>query len=134
MQSKSNNKIWIVVTVILGAVLVLVIGYFISKARTVGPPSGDNPRNPPATGAVSVQSFSLEPDRIQAGECTTLSWNITNAETVTLSRDGEPIYNALLVDSYKDCLDQAGVFRYRIDASNSDGRFYNWSELQVIVE
>jgi hypothetical protein len=28
----------------------------------------------------------------------------------------------------------AGIFRYRLDASNSDGQFFNWSELQVIVE
>ena len=95
---------------------------------------GDNPRNPPASGEVTVQSFSLEPDRIKASECTTLSWQITNAELVTLSRDGEPIYNALMVDQYKDCLDQNGVYRYRLDASNSDGQFYNWSELQLIVE
>lgn len=134
MQSKSNNKIWIVLAAILGAILVLAIGYFIGKVRMGATSPGDNPRNPPATGVVTVQSFTLEPGRIQTGECTILSWNIANAEVVTLSRDGEPIYNALMVDSYQDCPDQAGVFRYRIDASNSNGQFYNWSELQVIVE
>ena len=137
MESKSNHKMWIALAAIFGAILILVIGYFIGQAlkgNNGGGPAGDKPRNPPASGAVTVQSFSLEPDRIKAGECTTLSWQITNAELVTLSRDGEPIYNALMVDQYKDCLDQTGVYRFRLDASNSDGQFYNWSELQVIVE
>lgn len=92
------------------------------------------PANPPATGPVTIETFTLAPDRIPAGECTTLSWEITNADVVTLSRDGTVIYNAKAVDSYQDCFDQAGVFRYRLDASNSDGQFFNWSELQVIVQ
>lgn len=97
-------------------------------------PGGDQPRNPPATEAVAIQTFNFEPGRIQAGECTNLSWTVTYAEIVMLSRDGEVIYNALLTDSYKDCFYQAGVYGYRLDASNSDGQFFGWSELQVIVE
>ena len=97
-------------------------------------PGGDQGRNPPATGAVAIQTFSLEPGRIPVGECTTLSWTVSNAEIVTLSRDGDVIYNALMDDRTQDCLDQAGIYRYRLDASNNDGQFFNWSELQVIVE
>ena len=137
MQSKSNNKIWIAVAFVLGAILVLVVGYWLGKTLTTGNPTDSNtdePRNPPASGAVTIQSFTLEPGRIQAGECTNLPWEIANAEIVTLSRDGEVIYNALMVDRYQDCLDQSGIYRYRLDASNSDGQFFNWSELQVIVE
>jgi hypothetical protein len=137
-STKSNNRTLIVIIVILGAIIVVVGGYLIFTS--LGPSDdapatgGDEPRNPPATGAVTIQSFSLEPERITVGECVNLTWVVTNAETVTLSRDGSVIYNALMEDSYRDCLDQTGVFRYRVDASNSDGQFYNWSELQVIVE
>jgi hypothetical protein len=146
MQSPSNRKIWVIVAVIFGIAMVLVIGYFLGKTFGAVDPSGDvpadipgdvvddSPRNPPTTGAVAIQTFTLEPGRIQAGECTVLSWTVTNAEIVTLSRDGEAIYNALMADSYQDCLDQPGIYRYRLDASNSDGQFFGWSELQVIVE
>ena len=140
MQSKSNQKVWLILGIILGAILILVIGFLIGRTFISGDaidsldPGGDEPRNPPTTGAVAIQAFSLEPGRIQADECTTLSWTVTNAEIVTLSRDGEVIYNALMVDNYRDCLGQAGIFRYRLDASNSDGQFFGWSELQVIVE
>ena len=140
MQSKSNQKGYIILGIVLGAILVLVIGFLIGRAFVAGDsrdsldPSADGPRNPPASGAIAIQAFSLEPGRIQTGECTNLSWTVTNAEIVTLSRDGEVIYNALMVDSYQDCLDQAGIFRYRLDASNSEGQFFGWSELQVIVE
>ena len=138
MQSKSKQKTWIIVALIFVAILVLVIGYFVGQTVFTGDSTvdsiGDEPRNPPASGAVAIQTFTLEPGRIQAGECTTLSWTVTNAESVTLSRDGELIYNALMVDGYRDCLDQSGIFRYRLDASNSNGQFFNWSELQVIVE
>ena len=137
MQPRSNKAIWILVGVAVGALLVLVAGYLISTlfaAEDSGGVIGDDPRNPPATGAVAIQSFTLEPGRIRAGDCTTLTWVVTNAERVALSRDGEVIYNALMEDSYQDCLKQAGIYRYRVDASNSDGKFYNWSELQVIVE
>ena len=138
MQTKSKNRIWSIIVIILGAILILVIGFLIGQTLlnpdSNGAPSSDEPRNPPASGAVAIQSFTLEPGRIQAGECTSLTWNISNAEIVTLSRDGDVIYNALMIDRYQDCLDQVGIFRYRLDASNSDGQFYNWSELQVIVE
>ena len=140
MQPKSNKKIWIITGFVLGAILVLVIGFLASRIFVAGDPAdhldpiGDEPRNSPTTGAVAIQAFTLEPGRIQAGECTNLSWAVINAEMVTLSRDGEVIYNALMVDSYQDCLGQAGIFRYRLDASNSNGQFFGWSELQVIVE
>lgn len=139
MPSKSK-KVWIILGAIMGAILILVIGFLIGRAFVAGnatdslAPGDDEPRNPPTTGVVAIQAFSLEPGRIQAGECTTLSWTVTNAEIVTLSRDGEVIYNAMMVDSYQDCLGQAGIFRYRLDASNSDGQFFGFSELQVIVE
>ena len=138
MQSKSNKKTWGIFVVICAAILILVIGFLIGQTfvsqDSKDAPTSDEPRNPPASGAVAIQSFTLEPGRIQAGQCTSLTWNVSNAEIVTLSRDGEVIYNALMIDSYQDCLDQAGIFRYRIDASNSDGQFFGWSELQVIVE
>ena len=138
MQSKSKKKTWVIFGVIFGAILILVIGFLMGRTSinqdSDGAPAGNEPRNPPASGAVAIQSFTLVPGRVQAGECITLAWKVTNAEFVTLSRDGEVIYNALMVDGYQDCFDQSGIFRYRLDASNSDGRFFNWSELQVIVE
>ena len=149
MQSKSNQKIWIIIGVIFGIILILGVGYFLGKTLTSGDSANgdsrdnviddvdvtkDGPRNPSTTGAVAIQTFTLEPGRIQTGECTTLTWKVTKAEIVTLSRDGEVIYNALMEDSYQDCLDQSGIFRYRLDASNSAGQFFGWSELQVIVE
>ena len=139
MQSKSK-KVWMILAGVMVAILILVVGILIGRAFIAGDvtdsldPAGNEPRNPATTGAVAIQAYSLDSGRIQAGECTTLSWTVSNAEIVTLSRDGEVIYNALMVDSYQDCLDQTGIFRYRLDASNSDGQFFNFSELQVIVE
>lgn len=145
-ESKSKNKILIVLVVILGIIVVILVGILIansldssgSSEETTVPGAAEpvNPpvNNPPATGPVTIESFTLTPDRISVGDCVTLSWIIKNAEVVTLSKDGTQIYNGKIVDNYQDCPSQAGVYRYRLDASNSNGQYFNWSELQVIVQ
>ena len=101
MPPQKRQRTWIIIGVIVSAILILAIGILIIKTLTTGDfddSSVDEPRNPPATGAVVIQSFTLEPARIQVGECTNLSWSVNNAEIVTLSRNDELIYVALFFD------------------------------------
>lgn len=86
------------------------------------------------TGPITINSFRIDPERIVAGECAVLDWDVAGAETVQLSRDDLVILdNAGLMDSYKDCPDQPGVYRYQLQVENSSG-FYQWMELQLIVD
>jgi hypothetical protein len=99
------------------------------------PPAGNPTSAAPgaASGQVSIQAFTINPDRIAAGECVELNWATKNADSVKLSRDGAVLLEDNGVQtSFQDCPNQAGVFVYRLDASNSEG-FSNWMEVQVIV-
>lgn len=88
---------------------------------------------PPASGAVTILAFTVDPNRIAPGGCVVLAWAVENADLVQLKRDDAVILdNANLKDSYQDCLNESGTYRYRVEASNSDN-YYNWMELQVIV-
>jgi hypothetical protein len=83
---------------------------------------------------VTIQSFSVEPQRVLEGECAVLDWSVQGADQIVLLRDGTPVLeNAAATDSFKDCYEQSGIFRYRLEAENNGG-FYQWMELQVIVE
>ena len=99
----------------------------ITPAPATQPPSSEN-------GQITINTFSINPERIVAGECATLAWSITGADTVQLIRDSAVIMdNTGLDDSYQDCLDEPGIYRYRLEAKNSGG-FYQWMELQLIVD
>ena len=104
------------------------------RAPTERPPDSGSPTLPPAEGPVSVQSFTVEPPRIEAGGCVTFSWAVDNADSIQLKRDETVLLeNAPASGTYQECPPQKGVFRYRLEASNGSGH-YNWSELLVIVD
>jgi hypothetical protein len=89
---------------------------------------------PPATGKVTVNSFYVEPQRIKVGGCATIYWEVQNADQIRLLRDEEIVVpNGQLQDSFTDCLNSAVIYKYRLEAENSEGN-YNVLELQVIVD
>ncbi|MGD9091516.1 MAG: hypothetical protein PVF74_01615 [Anaerolineales bacterium] len=98
------------------------------------PDSGGEATLPPTTGQVTVQAFFVEPQRIQVGECATIQWEVLNADQIQLLRDEVVVVpNGQLQDSFTDCHNQAAIYRYRLEAKNSDN-FYSVLELQVIVD
>ncbi len=87
----------------------------------------------PSTGLVVFQSFYIEPERVNAGKCATIHWLVENADLIQLLRDGSVVLDqGKSSDSYRDCPEQAAVYRYRLEASNSENA--NWIELQLIVD
>ena len=105
-------------------------------AAPTQPPAenGPAPTLPPATGDVTMNYFYVEPDRIAVGGCATISWEVLNADQIRLLRDGIVVVPiGQLEDSFTDCHNQAAIYRYRLEAENSDNN-YNVLELQVIVD
>ena len=141
----TNNRNTILIVAAIAAlvllcccILLVVLGaFFVVRSGDSGPQmiyTSVPGENPPGTGPVTIQSFSVNPGRIQTGECAILEWSVQGADNVVLLRDEVAILeNARLTDSYKDCHDQPGIFRYRLEANNNDG-FYQWMELQVIAD
>jgi hypothetical protein len=59
---------------------------------------------------------------------------VLNADQIQLLRDEVVVVpNGQLQDSFTDCHNQAAIYRYRLEAKNSDN-FYSVLELQVIVD
>ncbi|HSO26450.1 MAG TPA: hypothetical protein VLS48_00145 [Anaerolineales bacterium] len=103
-------------------------------APTMIPETAAPPAAPTAQGNVRINAFTVDPDRINAGQCATLSWTVQNADDVVLLRDEEPIFtNAGLEDEFQDCRSQPGIYRYRLEAGNQSGST-NFLELQLIVD
>jgi hypothetical protein len=89
---------------------------------------------PPASGTVTINYFYVEPQRIKVGECATIFWEVLNADQVQLLRDEVVVVPyGQLEDSFTDCLNERAIYRYRLEAENSDG-IYGVMELQVIVD
>ena len=96
--------------------------------------SGPASTLPPATGDVTVNYFYVEPERITVGGCATISWEVLNADQIRLLRDEAVVVPVgKLMDSFSDCHNQAAIYRYRLEAENSEGN-YNFLELQLIVD
>ncbi len=115
------------IIIVASAAFFLVVRSESSGGEIIIPPDS-------GSGPVTIQSFSVEPQRILKGECVALDWSVSGADTIVLLRDGATIVeNASARDSYKDCHEEAGIFRYRLEAENNSG-FYQWMELQVIVD
>jgi hypothetical protein len=106
-----------------------------ASAPTQAPPQtgGDAPL-PQTTGTVTVNYFYVEPERIKVGGCTTVYWDVLNADQIRLLRDEAVVVpNGKLQDSFPDCHNQAAIYKYRLEAENSSNN-YNYLELQVIVD
>jgi hypothetical protein len=89
---------------------------------------------PPASGNVTINYYYVEPQRIKVGECATIFWEVLNADQVQLLRDEVVVVPyGQLEDSFTDCHNERDIYRYRLEAENSDG-IYGVMELQVIVD
>ncbi len=103
-------------------------------ATPVPPDSGSGVPLPLATGPVTINNFYIEPQRTNVGGCAVIYWEVMNADHIQLLRDGVVVVpNAPLQGSFEDCYNAAAIYKYRLEAKNSDGN-YNVLELQEIVE
>lgn len=106
-----------------------------SQPATPAPPdTGSVAPLPLATGPVTVNNFYIEPQRTNVGGCAIIYWEVLNADQIQLLRDGVAVVpNAQLRGSFEDCYNAAAIYKYRLEAKNSEGS-YNVLELQEIVE
>lgn len=54
---------------------------------TTAPPATPAPITPPGEGAPVISSFTASPNSVITGDFVTLSWDVTNAETIRLTPD-----------------------------------------------
>jgi hypothetical protein len=138
-NSSNKSKTIIIIAIVVVAIVLTTAAYLLlSSDSTLEPAITPDPEisatSQPASGTITFQSYFVEPERINAGECVVLSWAVENADQIVLRRDGSSVVgNAQSSDTFQDCLNQAGIVVYRLEASNSAGES-NWMELQVIVQ
>jgi hypothetical protein len=83
---------------------------------------------------VKFRYWYVRPNKIQVGECLQLTWEIENAVSLQLYRNGELIVaEAPASKTLQDCPKQPGYAVYRMVAKNRAGES-NWIQLQVKVE
>ena len=132
-QTRSpNNRTGVIVGVIL---IILLIILLIVGLKFLAPndDTGSNSSSESSTGVVVFQSYTIDPERVSAGKCATVDWIVENADNIQLLRDGSVVVkNGKASDSYRDCPKDAAVYKYRLEASNSENA--NWIELQLIVD
>lgn len=149
MEAKDNsNKIptwqfWVIIAILVALVIGITLAWIYFRDRSQQPavtdtlvPTAAAPTTAPPTSPepVVIQTFSVDRQRIMAGECANLNWVVENADTIRLQRDG-----GLLMDqapanhTFRDCLELPGTYVYRLEVENSTGSS-NWMELQVIVD
>jgi heat shock protein HslJ len=70
-----------------------------------------------------IQAFSVSPNQIEAGECVGVSWSVGGGTSYSrISRNGQVIIDdAGFSGQQMDCLDEAGAYAYRLEASNPEG-------------
>ncbi|MEZ4515609.1 MAG: transporter substrate-binding domain-containing protein [Chloroflexota bacterium] len=85
----------------------------------VPPTPTPQPAPPPV-----INAFSVSPAQIQAGQCVSINWSVGGTvNLVQLKRNGNIVVdNATLNGNVTDCLDNAGTYTYRIEASNNAGQ------------
>lgn len=86
-------------------------------------PPPPTPTPPPAPPPV-INSFSVAPPQITAGACVSINWSVGGTvNLVQLRRDGLVVVdNAPLNGNANDCLNAAGTYTYRIQATNHAGQ------------
>jgi hypothetical protein len=128
-----KNRTGAIAAVIVIIALILILTIFM---KIISPDDSAGSRGEsvsPSTGVIVSQSFYIEPERINAGKCATIHWVVENADQVQLLRDGSVVLDqGKSSDSYRDCPEQAAVYRYQLEASNNENA--NWIELQLIVD
>ena len=156
-MENDNTKRWVIILLIIIifllciAVALLAYNYLFSSPETeptsvpltavptqaaaTALPAADDPEPQPTyDGSITFQTYSVDRGRIPAGECANISWQVDNADLIQLKQDGAMVLDQAAANyTYQACLDQAGIYVYRLEAQNSAGSD-NWMELQVIVE
>jgi len=80
----------------------------------------------PGQGPV-INSFNVSPSQLPTNSCTTVSWNVSNATFVSVTRNnvGLPQSQAArgnITGSFQDCISQPGYFVYQIQAQGASGQ------------
>lgn len=77
----------------------------------------------PTSQPAIIYSFTVQPGQIEAGQCVTGNWSIGGSATqARLLRNGQVILeNAPFNGSGTDCLNDAGTYVYRLEATGSQG-------------
>jgi len=77
----------------------------------------------PAPGLPTIQSFSVTPSHIPAGECVGIAWSVSDeAALVQVRRNGKVVIDkGGPTGQQMDCLEKAGDYVYRLEAYNSAG-------------
>ena len=129
-----KNRTGLILALILFVVLIIAVTVVVKLLypdEPAGTETGESGNS--STGVVVFQSYYIEPERVDAGDCATLHWTVENADNIQLLRDGSVVVDqGKASDSYRDCPNQAAVYKYRLEASNSENA--NWIELQLIVD
>ncbi len=68
-------------------VLTLLLAACGGTGTTPTPPTPPAPITPPGDGAPVISSFTASPTSVITGDFVTLSWEVTNAETIRLTPD-----------------------------------------------
>lgn len=87
-------------------------------------PGSGTPTTTPAAGQLPIiNNLAVNPNRIFAGTCLTVSWSVSgNVNRVQLRRDGVLVLDfAVFSGNVTDCLTSEGTYVYRLDATNAQG-------------
>src|SRR5262249_39706619 len=70
-----------------------------------------------------INSFTVAPPQIQPGQCVDIAWNTSGAVEFTrlIRNDAVVLDNGPVATSVQDCLTQANVYTYTLEARNSSG-------------
>jgi polar amino acid transport system substrate-binding protein len=82
-----------------------------------------------------IQSFSVSPNEIAAGECVAIAWSAgSGASGVRILRDSTVIVdNGGLEGQQADCPDQAGSYTYRLEAYNALGQVVSQDQMVTVT-
>jgi len=86
-------------------------------------PGGKPTPTAPSGNLPVINSFSVVPNRIFAGNCLMVAWNVSgNVSRVQLRRDNTLVLDfAVFSGNVTDCLSVEGSYVYRVDALNAQG-------------
>lgn len=101
----------------------------INVTQPAPPTATPKPNTPTAVPVTStpepaiINFFTVQPGEIQTGQCVTGNWSVGgNVNKARLLRNGQVILeNAPFNGSGTDCLNVAGTYVYRLEATNSQG-------------
>lgn len=79
----------------------------------------------PGQGPV-INSFNVSPNQFPTNSCTTVSWNVSNATFVSVTRNNVGLPQATsasaLTGSFQDCISTPGNYVYQLQAQSASGQ------------